>query len=77
MTEPVEKIRVGMTGRKEVVVTRELTVGGHVEGMPLVYGTPMGSYSVSCWLGLGCGDVIRRGRWSARNFLVGWARSED
>ena len=30
-----------MSGRKEVVVTRELTVGGHVEGMPLVYGTPM------------------------------------
>ncbi len=41
MTEPLEKIRVGMSGRKEVVVTRELTVGGHVEGMPLVYGTPM------------------------------------
>jgi hypothetical protein len=41
MTEPLEKIRVGMTGRKEVVVTRELTVGGHVEGMPFVYGTPM------------------------------------
>jgi len=30
-----------MTGRKEVVVTRELTVGAHVEGMPFVYGTPM------------------------------------
>ena len=41
MTEPLENIRVGMTGRKEVVVTRELTVGGHVEGMPFVYGTPM------------------------------------
>jgi predicted thioesterase len=41
MTEPLEKVRVGMTGRKEVVVTRELTVGGHVEGMPFVYATPM------------------------------------
>ncbi len=40
MTEPLEKVRVGMTGRKEVVVNRELTVGGHVEGMPFVYGTP-------------------------------------
>ena len=41
MTEPLETIHVGMTGRYEVVVTRELTVGGHVEGMPFVYGTPM------------------------------------
>jgi fluoroacetyl-CoA thioesterase len=40
MTEPLENVRVGMTGRKEVVVTRELTVGAHVEGMPFVYGTP-------------------------------------
>jgi fluoroacetyl-CoA thioesterase len=41
MTEPLANIHIGMTGRKEVVVTRELTVGGHVEGMPYVYGTPM------------------------------------
>jgi fluoroacetyl-CoA thioesterase len=41
MTEPLKNVRPGMTGRKEVVVTRDLTVGGHVEGMPLVYGTPM------------------------------------
>jgi fluoroacetyl-CoA thioesterase len=41
MDEPLASIKPGMTGRKEVVVTRELTVGGHVEGMPLVYGTPM------------------------------------
>ena len=41
MTEPLENVRVGMTGRKAVVVTRELTVGGHVDGMPFVYGTPM------------------------------------
>jgi fluoroacetyl-CoA thioesterase len=40
MTGPLEKVRVGMTARKEVVVTRELTVGAHVEGMPFVYGTP-------------------------------------
>ena len=30
-----------MTGSKEQLVTRELTVGAHVEGMPFVYGTPM------------------------------------
>ncbi len=41
MSDPLADVAVGMTGRKEEVVTRELTVGGHVEGMPLVYGTPM------------------------------------
>jgi predicted thioesterase len=40
LTEPLQKLRVGMTGRHEVIVTRELTVGGHVEGMLDVYGTP-------------------------------------
>jgi fluoroacetyl-CoA thioesterase len=39
--EPLKDVRPGMTGRSEVVVTRELTVGGHIEGMPPVYGTPM------------------------------------
>jgi fluoroacetyl-CoA thioesterase len=38
---PLKDVRVGMTGRKDEVVTPELTVGGHVEGMPPVYGTPM------------------------------------
>jgi fluoroacetyl-CoA thioesterase len=41
MSDPLKDVRPGMTGREEVVVTRDLTVGGHVEGMPLVYGTPM------------------------------------
>ncbi len=41
MTEPLKDVLVGMTGRKEVVVTRDLTVGAHVEGMPFVFGTPM------------------------------------
>ncbi len=41
MTEPLKDVRVGMTGHKVDVVTEDLTVGGHVEGMPLVYGTPM------------------------------------
>jgi predicted thioesterase len=30
-----------MTGRAGEAVTEELTVGAHVEGMPLVYATPM------------------------------------
>ena len=41
MSEPLANIQVGMTGRKEELVTAELTVGGHVAGMPMVYGTPM------------------------------------
>ena len=41
MAEPLENVRVGMTGRHEVVVTRELTVGAQVDGMPFVFGTPM------------------------------------
>jgi fluoroacetyl-CoA thioesterase len=41
MTEPLENVRVGMTGRKEVVVTCDLTVGAQVDGMPFVYATPM------------------------------------
>jgi fluoroacetyl-CoA thioesterase len=41
MTEPLANVRVGMTGRHEVVVARELTVGAHVDGMPFVFGTPM------------------------------------
>ena len=40
-TDPLKGVQVGMTGRKQEVVTRDLTVGAHVEGMPLVYGTPM------------------------------------
>jgi predicted thioesterase len=39
--DPLKGVLVGMTGRKQEVVARDLTVGGHVEGMPLVYGTPM------------------------------------
>jgi fluoroacetyl-CoA thioesterase len=41
MTEPLDKVRPGMTGRKELVVTRELTVGAQIDGMPFVYATPM------------------------------------
>jgi len=41
MTEPLENVRVGMTGRHELKVTREVTVGAHVDGMPFVLGTPM------------------------------------
>lgn len=38
--EPLQDVRVGMTGREEVVVTPERTVGGRVPGMPMVFSTP-------------------------------------
>ena len=41
MAEPLDNVRAGMMGRHEVVVTRELTVGAHVDGVPFVFGTPM------------------------------------
>ena len=39
--EPLKGVQVGMKGRAQEVVTRDLTVGAHVAGMPLVYATPM------------------------------------
>jgi len=40
MQDILANISVGMTGEAEVVVTPEITVGAHVPGMPMVYGTP-------------------------------------
>ena len=40
MQDPLERIVVGMIGEAEVAVTPEITVGHHVPGMPMVYGTP-------------------------------------
>lgn len=37
---PLDKLTVGMTAEKKVVVTPEMTVGHVVPGMPAVYGTP-------------------------------------
>ena len=39
--DPLKDVRAGMVGRIEEQVTFELTVGGHVAGMPPVYATPM------------------------------------
>lgn len=39
--DPLKDVRAGMTGRVQERVTFDLTVGGHVAGMPPVYGTPM------------------------------------
>ena len=41
MTNPLERVQIGMSGTKETVVTPDLTVGHFVEGMPMVYATPM------------------------------------
>ena len=40
MTDLLANIEIGMTGEAEVVVTPDITVGGHVPGRPMVYGTP-------------------------------------
>ena len=40
MQNALENVSLGMTGEAEVIVTPEITVGGHVPGMPMVYGTP-------------------------------------
>jgi fluoroacetyl-CoA thioesterase len=40
MQDALANISLGMTGQAEVVVTPEITVGGHVPDMPMVYGTP-------------------------------------
>ncbi len=39
--DPLKDVRIGMTGSLEETVTFDRTVGGHVAGMPAVYGTPM------------------------------------
>jgi predicted thioesterase len=39
--DPLKGVEVGATAREREIVTEDLTVGGHVGGMPLVYGTPM------------------------------------
>jgi len=38
---PLADVRPGMAGSRQELVTPELTVGSHVEGMPPVYATPM------------------------------------
>ena len=64
MAEPFDNVRAGMTGRHEVVVTRELTVGAHLDGMPFVFGTPMMILALggrgSCGRRLGLGDRRQR-----------------
>ena len=56
MTEPLADVRPGMTGRKEVVVTRDLTVGAQVDGMPFVYATPMMILAME----IASGEAVRR-----------------
>jgi fluoroacetyl-CoA thioesterase len=40
MPDILARVQIGMTGDSEVVVTPDITVGGRVPGMPMVYGTP-------------------------------------
>jgi fluoroacetyl-CoA thioesterase len=38
---PLDKVAVGMTGEKTIVVTREMTVAHFLDTMPAVFATPM------------------------------------
>ncbi len=58
---PLANIAVGMTATKETVVTRELTVGHHVDGMPLVYGTPMMIFLMEITSGAAIADHLPAG----------------
>ena len=40
MPDPLSHIIIGMSGEAETLVTPDITVGGHVPAMPMVYGTP-------------------------------------
>ena len=40
MSELLARVTPGLTGEAQTIVTPEITVGGHVAGMPMVYGTP-------------------------------------
>ena len=44
--DPTEKLRAGMTGRQQTVVTREITVAHFHPEMPEVYGTPFMIYLI-------------------------------
>jgi fluoroacetyl-CoA thioesterase len=72
MAEPLDNVSVGMTGRHEVLVTRECTVGAVLDGMPFVFGTPMmilamelasavaaGPYLPEGWVTVGSGVNVR------------------
>lgn len=61
MTEPLKNVRIGMSARREALVTRELTVGAHVEGMPLVYATPMMILLMEMAAGAAIADCLPRG----------------
>jgi fluoroacetyl-CoA thioesterase len=37
----LDNVAIGMRARKTVIVTREMTIGRFVEGMPQVYATPV------------------------------------
>lgn len=40
MSELTARVELGQTGEADTLVAPENTVGGHVPGMPMVYGTP-------------------------------------
>ncbi len=72
MEDPLADVTPGMTATAEVVVTEDITVGGHVAGMPFVYGTPfmillmevasgraIGSHLAEGWVSVGSEVNVR------------------
>ncbi|RXG86211.1 thioesterase family protein [Bradyrhizobium vignae] len=54
-------LTVGMTAETSVVVTREMTVGHFVPGMPQVYATPMMILHMEMAAGLAIADALPQG----------------
>ena len=59
--DPLKDVEVGLTGSVQETVTFELTVGGHVPGMPAVYATPMMIMAMEIASGAAIGPHLPKG----------------
>src|SRR6201995_3547117 len=54
-------LAIGMSAELKLVVTREMTIGHFVDGMPLVYATPMMILHMEMAAGSSIADMLPRG----------------
>jgi len=54
-------LAIGMSAELKLVVTREMTIGHFVDGMPLVYATPMMILHMEMAAGSSIADALPRG----------------
>lgn len=59
--KPTAGIAVGATATKEIIVTREMTVGHFVEAMPEVFGTPIMIFHMEVTSGAAIEDYLPEG----------------